>query len=85
MLQVFAHPNLSHQLVLVAVHAGQLSNMGKDVLQSIRQLQQKARNEVNYWNWNLSVVNKHNQTKQKFCVYENNTMNNKKVNYQNFS
>lgn len=39
MLQIFAHPDLSHQLVLVAVHAGQLTNMSKDVLQPIGQLQ----------------------------------------------
>ena len=41
MLQIFAHPDLSHQLVLVAVHACQLTNMSKDVLQSISQLQQR--------------------------------------------
>lgn len=35
MLQVFAHSDLPHELVLVAVHASQLTNMGKDVLQSI--------------------------------------------------
>lgn len=39
MLQIFAHPDLSHQLVLVAVHACQLTHMGEDVLQPIRQLQ----------------------------------------------
>lgn len=35
MLQVFAHSNLPHELVLVAVHASQLTDMGKDVLESI--------------------------------------------------
>lgn len=35
MLQVFAHSNLPHELVLVAVHASQLTDMGEDVLQSI--------------------------------------------------
>lgn len=39
MFQIFAHPDLSHQLVLVAVHASQLTHMSKDVLQPIRQLQ----------------------------------------------
>lgn len=39
MLQIFAHPDLSHQLVLVAVHASQLTNMSEDVLQPISQLQ----------------------------------------------
>lgn len=39
MFQVFAHANLSHQLVLVAVHARQLADVCKDVLQSIGQLQ----------------------------------------------
>lgn len=32
MLEIFAHSDLSHQLVLVAVHARQLTNVGKDVL-----------------------------------------------------
>lgn len=41
MLQVFAHPDLSHQLVLVAVHACQLTHVGKDVLQAVRQLQNR--------------------------------------------
>lgn len=35
MLEIFAHPDLSHQLVLVAVHSCQLTNVGKDVLQPI--------------------------------------------------
>ena len=43
MLQVFAHPNLSHQLVLVAVHACQLTNVSEDVLKSIRQLQYREK------------------------------------------
>jgi EAL domain-containing protein (putative c-di-GMP-specific phosphodiesterase class I) len=36
--EIFAHSDLSHQLVLVTVHAGQLAHMGKDVLKTIRQL-----------------------------------------------
>ena len=40
MLQVFAHADLSHQLVLVAVHACQLTHVGKDVLHSISKLKQ---------------------------------------------
>ena len=40
MLQVLAHANLSHQLVLVAVHACQLTHVGKDVLHSVSQLKQ---------------------------------------------
>lgn len=43
MFQIFAHSDLSHQLVLVAVHACQLSHMSKDVLQSIRQLQYRSK------------------------------------------
>lgn len=39
MLQVFTHPDLSHQLVLVAVHASQLTHMSENVLQPISQLQ----------------------------------------------
>lgn len=35
MLQVFAHSDLPHEFVLIAVHASQLTNMGEDVLQSI--------------------------------------------------
>lgn len=42
MLQVFTHSDLSHQLVLVAVHSCQLTHMGKDVLQSISQLQYRG-------------------------------------------
>lgn len=48
MLQVFAHSDLSHQLVLVAVHARQLPDMSKDVLQSIRQLKHNAGLEINH-------------------------------------
>ena len=39
MFQIFAHPDLFHQLVLVAIHACQLSNMSKHVLQTISQLE----------------------------------------------
>ena len=39
MLQIFAHPNLSHQLVLVTVHSGQMTNMRENVMQSISQLE----------------------------------------------
>lgn len=39
MLQVFAHSDLPHELVLVAVHSGQLTNVSEDVLESICQLQ----------------------------------------------
>lgn len=39
MFQILAHPDLPHQFVLVAIHASQLTNMGKDILQSICQLQ----------------------------------------------
>jgi len=37
--EVFAHADLSHQLVLVAVHARQLADVRKDVLKTVRQLQ----------------------------------------------
>lgn len=40
-LEVLAHADLSHQLVLVAVHASQLAHVGKDVLQPVCQLQTK--------------------------------------------
>ena len=39
MLQVLAHSHLSHQAVLVPVHTGQLTDVGEDVLQTIRQLE----------------------------------------------
>lgn len=45
MLQVLAHADLSHQLVLVAVHARQLAHMGEDILQAVRQLQIRHDNE----------------------------------------
>ena len=38
-LQVLTHADLSHQLVLVAVHASQLTHVGKHILQAVRQLQ----------------------------------------------
>lgn len=47
MLEIFAHPDLSHQLVLVAVHSRQLTNVGKDVLQPIRQLQKRFNRRFN--------------------------------------
>lgn len=39
MFEIFTHPDLSHQLVLVTVHAGQLTHVGEHVLDTIRQLQ----------------------------------------------
>jgi hypothetical protein len=39
MLQVLAHSNLSHELVLVSVHASELSHMRKDILQGISKLE----------------------------------------------
>lgn len=39
MLQILAHPDLPHQLVLVAVHAGQLADMREYVLQPVGQLE----------------------------------------------
>ena len=38
-LEIFAHADLPHQLVLVPVHARQLAHMRKDVLQCICQLE----------------------------------------------
>ena len=42
MLEVFTHADLSHQLVLVAVHARQLAYVCKHVLQAVGQLQEEA-------------------------------------------
>mmetsp|Transcript_66756 Transcript_66756/g.127143 ORF Transcript_66756/g.127143 Transcript_66756/m.127143 type:complete len:244 (-) Transcript_66756:1454-2185(-) len=39
MLQILAHAHLPHQSVLVTVHTGQLTDMGKDVLQTICKLE----------------------------------------------
>lgn len=39
MLQIFAHANLPHEFVLVTIHSRQLSNVSKDVLQTISQLE----------------------------------------------
>lgn len=39
MLQIFAHSDLSHQLVLVTIHSGQLANVGENVLQTVGQLE----------------------------------------------
>lgn len=38
MLEVLAHTNLPHQLVLVAIHPCQLANVSKGVLQAVSQL-----------------------------------------------
>jgi hypothetical protein len=38
MLEILAHPDLSHQLVLVPVHTRQLTHMRKDVLETIGKL-----------------------------------------------
>lgn len=38
--QVLAHADLPHQLILVAVHACQLSHVGKNILQPVCQLQE---------------------------------------------
>lgn len=46
MFQVLAHANLSHQLVLVAVHACQLTHVGKDVLHSVSQLKQARKQNI---------------------------------------
>jgi len=35
MFQVLAHPDLSHELVLVAVHARQLTDVSKHILETI--------------------------------------------------
>lgn len=43
MLQILAHPDLPHQFILVAIHASQLTNMGKDILQPICQLQRNEK------------------------------------------
>lgn len=39
MLQILAHSDLPHEFVLVTIHAGQLSDVGKDVLQAIGKLE----------------------------------------------
>ncbi len=39
MLEIFAHPDLLHQLVLVAVHASQLAHMREDVLNAVSELE----------------------------------------------
>lgn len=38
MFEIFTHADLSHEFVLVAVHASQLADMSKHVLQSVGQL-----------------------------------------------
>jgi len=39
MLQIFTHPNLPHQLVLISVHSSQLSDVSEYILKTIRQLE----------------------------------------------
>ena len=35
MLEILAHPDLSHEFILVSVHASESSDVGKDVLQCV--------------------------------------------------
>ena len=46
MLQVFAHANLPHQFVLVAVHASELAHVSKDVLETVCQLEGERRKGI---------------------------------------
>ena len=39
MLEVLRHAHLPHELILVSVHACQGTNVGKDVLQGVSQLE----------------------------------------------
>ena len=53
-LEILAHPDLFHQLVLVTVHARQLADVGKDVLKTVGKLE-----SVNI----VQTVLKYNNTK----------------------
>lgn len=63
MLQVFAHPDLSHQLVLVPVHACELTHMSEDVLQSVSQLQHRNTPLVTCANQYIKLLKKKIQIK----------------------
>ena len=39
MFEVFAHSDLPHQFVLVAIHSSQLTNVSKRVLKTVGQLE----------------------------------------------
>ena len=43
MLEILAHSNLSHQLVLVAIHTRKLPDVCKNILKAISQLQGAAK------------------------------------------
>jgi len=49
-LQIFAHPDLSHQLVLVTIHPGQLADMGEDVLETVGKLKNMSHKTVQFEN-----------------------------------
>lgn len=36
MFEILGHPDLLHKLVLVSVHSGKLTDVGEEVLQSVR-------------------------------------------------
>lgn len=38
MLEIFAHANLTHQSILVAIHSRQLTNVSEDVVETIGEL-----------------------------------------------
>lgn len=46
MLDVFTHPDLPHQLVLVPVHPRQLAHMGKDVLDAVSELRAENKDKI---------------------------------------
>ena len=39
MFQIFGHPDLLHELVLVSVHSRELTDVGEEILQSVRKLE----------------------------------------------
>lgn len=46
MFEILAHANLLHQLILISVHASQLTNVSKNILNTICKLKHKIKKYI---------------------------------------
>ena len=56
MLNVLAHSDLPHQFIFVSVHASQLTNMSKNVLQAVSKLEITSKNLINLSNHFIYLI-----------------------------
>jgi len=74
MLKVFCEPDLPHELVLVTIHAGELSDVGKHILEPISQL---VSINVSKAVLHMRVDNQLGQTKDLATIVNDHTSRNK--------